>query len=95
MAGEISRISQGSISVDEKSLYRALNRFEKTGILKSEQRRSDIGPARRYYYLSALGKELLVRFIERNLLVFTSQDVQSRIEGLLQMKKDVHHTRDA
>jgi DNA-binding PadR family transcriptional regulator len=83
MAGEIRRISQGTISVDEKSLYRALNRFEKTGILVSEQRKSDIGPDRRYYALSDAGRELLVKFIERNILVFRSTEVESRIECLV------------
>ena len=83
MAGEIRRISQGSISVDEKSLYRALSRFEKTGLLTSEQKKSDIGPPRRYYSLSDLGRDLLLRFIERNIAVFTSPEVESKIEHLL------------
>jgi DNA-binding PadR family transcriptional regulator len=83
MASEIRQISHGTISVDEKSLYRALNRFEKAGIVKSEQRKSDIGPARRYYFLSPLGKDLLVRFIERNILVLRSPEVEARIEGLV------------
>lgn len=83
MAGEICRISQGTISADEKSLYRALNRFENAGIVKSQRRKSDIGPARRYYSLSDLGKDLLVRFIERNVLVFRSPEVELRIERLV------------
>lgn len=79
MTGELQKISKGTISVDEKSMYRALSRYEKNGILKSKQKKSDIGPVRRYYYLSELGKELLRRFIERNILVFTIPEVESQI----------------
>src|SRR3989304_7227035 len=35
MSAEVARISQGTISVDDNSIYRALNRFESVGILKS------------------------------------------------------------
>jgi DNA-binding PadR family transcriptional regulator len=83
MAGAIRRISQGTLTVDEKSLYRALSRFEKAGILRSERQKSEIGPARRYYFLSELGKELLIAFIQRNILVFQSPGVASRIEDLV------------
>jgi DNA-binding PadR family transcriptional regulator len=88
MADEIQRISQGTVSVDEKSLYRALSRFENAEILDSELRKSDIGPSRRYYSLSDLGKELLVRFIERNLVVFNAPEIQLRIKGLLNERPD-------
>ncbi len=80
MTGELRNISKGTISVDEKSMYRALSRYEKNGILKSKQKKSDIGPIRRYYYLSELGKELLRRFIERNIMVFTLPEVESLIK---------------
>jgi PadR family transcriptional regulator PadR len=83
MANEIHDMSQGTMTVDEKSLYRALNRFESAGILHSEKKKSDVGPARRYYFLSDLGKELLVRFTKRNVLVFKSPGVGSRIERLV------------
>ncbi len=86
MASEIARISQGSVTVDEKSLYRALNRFEQNGILESEQKKSDIGPLRRYYSLSNMGKELLVSFTERNILVFKSPEVESKLKALVSDK---------
>src|SRR4030042_5885705 len=55
----IERLSQGTISVDENSIYRALNRFETLGLVDSELRDSDIGPKRRYYCLTRSGTDLL------------------------------------
>jgi PadR family transcriptional regulator, regulatory protein PadR len=71
----IEQLSQGSISADDNSLYRALNRFEDLGIVASEVQPSPNGPARRYYRLSPAGQELLRRFIQRNLVVFEKPEV--------------------
>src|SRR5512138_1674829 len=70
MSAEVSKISQCTISVDDNSIYRALNRFESAGIVKSELQQSNTGPQRRYYSLTSKGKNLLIEFIQRNILVF-------------------------
>lgn len=79
----IAELSQGTISADENSMYRALNRFEALGIVKSDLKPSAIGPARRYYQLSDAGKVLLARFIERNVLIFQNPAVANRIGSFL------------
>ncbi len=71
----IEQLSQGSITADDNSLYRALNRFEDLGIVSSQVQPSPNGPARRYYRLSPSGQELLRRFIQRNLAVFGVPEV--------------------
>jgi len=68
--GKISELSQNTIHADENSIYRALNRLAQMGIVDSEIRSSQTGPSRRYFYLTEPGKELLNRFIIRNILVF-------------------------
>lgn len=78
----IQEISQGTISADDNSLYRALGRFENVGIVVSEIRPSAQGPNRRYYRLTGLGRRLLQRFIERNILVFESPAVAARIQAV-------------
>ncbi len=68
----LREISEGTVSADTNSIYRALRRFEKLGIVESSARSSPSGPDRRYYRLTEFGQTLLARFIERNLQVFHS-----------------------
>ncbi len=83
MCQRVSEVSQGTVSADENSIYRALNRFESLGIVASTWRDSDLGPQRRYYHLSDVGLDLLRAFILRNILLFQSQPVAERIQGVL------------
>lgn len=84
MSAEVAKISQGTISVDDNSIYRALNRFESVGIVNSELQQSNTGPQRRYYSLTNTGKVLLTEFIQRNIQVFESPSVAERITAVLQ-----------
>jgi PadR family transcriptional regulator PadR len=84
MSAEVSKISQGTISVDDNSIYRALNRFESVKIVKSELQQSNSGPQRRYYSLTNIGKALLTEFIQRNIQVFETPSVSERISAVLQ-----------
>lgn len=84
MSAEVTKISQDTISVDDNSIYRALNRFESVGIVKSELQQSNTGPQRRYYSLTDTGKSLLAQFIQRNIQVFETPSVSERIDAVLQ-----------
>ena len=84
MSAEVAKISQGTISVDDNSIYRALNRFELVGIVKSELQQSNTGPQRRYYSLTNKGRALLIEFIQRNIQVFETPSVSERIATVLQ-----------
>ena len=83
MNAEVAKISQGTISVDDNSIYRALNRFETAGIVRSELQQSSTGPQRRYYSLTNMGKHLLIEFIQRNIQVFETPSVSERITAVL------------
>lgn len=74
-------LSQNTISADENSIYRALTRLAKYGIVDSEIQKSETGPNRRYYFLTDIGKELLTRFISRNILVFYNPKVSELIHS--------------
>lgn len=80
----VADLSQGSIKADEKSIYRALNRFEKVGIVTSQWRDSDIGPPRRYYRLTEMGTNLLRAFIQRNILLLNTEAISKRIHNVLE-----------
>jgi PadR family transcriptional regulator, regulatory protein PadR len=82
MTAMIAEMSQGTVVADEKSIYRALKRFEENGIVQSWSENSDIGPPRRYYSLTPLGQQLLARFIERNIRIFEQPDVAEAIDSV-------------
>lgn len=82
MTAMIAEMSQGTVVADEKSIYRALKRFEENGIIQSRTQASDMGPPRRYYSLTPLGQQLLARFIERNIRIFALPDVAAAIDSV-------------
>jgi DNA-binding PadR family transcriptional regulator len=82
----INEMSQNTINADENSIYRALNRLADSGIVDSELLASETGPSRRYFYLTRLGKELLSRFITRNILVFEQPEVADLIQKTISPK---------
>lgn len=84
LAEDILELSQGTVNADAQSIYRALNRFQAMGLVKSELQESKIGPQRRYYRLTEKGTALLFKFIRRNILVFEAPAVKERIHAILQ-----------
>ena len=84
MGQELASFSQGTVTADEKSLYRALRRFKATGLVDSTWQPSNVGPRRRYYHLTPLGTELLRRFVQRNVLIYQNPAVISGLNRLLQ-----------
>ena len=88
MSAEVAKISQYTISVDDNSIYRALNRFESVGIVSSILQESGSGPPRRYFSLTSKGTSLLKKFIQRNVLVFESPAVAKRLQAVIQGKDE-------
>ena len=79
----ISEMSHTTINADENSIYRSLNRLADSGIVDSQVLPSETGPSRRYFFLTELGRELLTRFINRNILVYEQPDVAELIRNTL------------
>jgi PadR family transcriptional regulator PadR len=79
----ILELSRNSISADENSIYRALNRLAVSGLLTSELLPSDTGPSRRYFSLTDRGWDLLRQFISRNILVFQDPAVAGAIKKVI------------
>ena len=84
MSAEVTRLSEGMISADGNSMYRAISRFEEMGLVSSQSEESKLGPPRKYYRLTKNGRVLLRRFIERNILIFQHPMVAGRIQQILQ-----------
>lgn len=83
MTAMIADMSQGTVTADEKSIYRALKRFEENGLIQSQTKNSDMGPPRRYYTLTPAGQQLLTRFIERNIRIFARPEVAAAIDAVI------------
>ncbi len=75
MSKEINDISQGSITVEDNSVYRALKRFIEADLINFNIQSSPNGPDRKYFYLTDHGKDLLQQFIKRNILVIQSEEI--------------------
>lgn len=84
MAAEVTRLSEGMISADGNSIYRAVNRFEEMGLVASQSGESKLGPPRKYFSLTGDGRDLLRLFIERNILIFQHPAVAERIQHVME-----------
>lgn len=73
--------SNGTISCEEQSLYRALRKYEHIGVLKHELRKGNKGPERKYYYLTDLGRELFNQFVKRNIYLFYSEEIKKLLKS--------------
>jgi PadR family transcriptional regulator, regulatory protein PadR len=94
MSEALRNISQNSISADEKSIYRALSRFEKLGMVRSEMKGSSIGPSRRYYSLTQLGVQMLADFIRRNIRIFEDPQIVYRMQVVMNRAEGEDDTND-
>lgn len=73
----VEKMSNGSMTCEEQSLYRNLRKFLHLGIVAYDSKRVSKGPDRKYYFLSDLGKDLFQRFVERNILIFTNEAIDN------------------
>lgn len=71
--------TRGTLSCEEQSLYRTLRKYRELGMVDFRPGPGAGGPERKYYFLTALGTELLQRFTERNILLFYDKDIHELI----------------
>ena len=76
----IAQTTNGALSADDKSIYRALRRYYDTELVDYTLAPGK-GPDRKVYSLAPVGSRLLRRFIERNI---TGLYFQPRIKRLLE-----------
>ena len=66
----ILEYSEGTISCEEQSLYRALRKFNHLKIVGFSSGKGHKGPDRKYYELTEIGVDILSEFISRNIKLF-------------------------
>ena len=62
----------GFDDIGEGTLYPVLTRLDKNGMIQCRRARSPLGPVRKYYSITPLGKEGLADFKERYIKIVTS-----------------------
>ena len=72
--------SNGTITCEEQSLYRALRKYEMIDVLQYELRKGNKGPDRKYYYMTDLGLELFKKFVDRNINLFYSEEIKKLLK---------------
>jgi DNA-binding PadR family transcriptional regulator len=73
----ITDTTHATLTVDDHSMYRALNRYEKAGMIASAIAKNDAGPDRKEYRITPTGLAMLEAFVERNIAsVFYSAHVK-------------------
>jgi DNA-binding PadR family transcriptional regulator len=66
--------TEGKLSYDEQSIYRALRKFDDLELLDFEMRDGNRGPQRKYYSLTENGKKLFKTFLENHLIPMYSHN---------------------
>jgi DNA-binding PadR family transcriptional regulator len=75
----IAHTTNGTLSVDDKSIYRALRRYYDTELVDFTAAPGK-GPDLKVYSLAPIGAQVLQRFVERNITLF----LQPRIKRLIE-----------
>ncbi len=77
----ITSVSKGAITCEDQSLYRSLRKYYELEIVDYELREGNKGPNRKYYFLTDLGKELLLEFTNRNINIFLDSEIADLISN--------------
>ena len=72
--------SKNKINCEEQSLYRNLRKYQHIEVVSFENKKGNKGPDRKYYFLTKMGSELLEKFIERNINLFFSTEINNLLK---------------
>ena len=75
MTAFIESVTHGTITADEKSMYRAVRRFEDIGLIQSTKEKGRQGPDIKVLSLTDYGHSVLSAFIQRNIMpIYLSEE---------------------
>jgi PadR family transcriptional regulator, regulatory protein PadR len=79
----IARTTNGTLTADDKSMYRALRRYYDAELVDFKQVPGKNGPDLKIYSLSPAGEKVLNQFAQRNLInVFFKPEIKSLLERI-------------
>ncbi len=73
----VESATDGTLTCEEQSLYRTLRKYKELDMVNYHSKPGQGGPERKYYFLTALGNELLQLFCERNIKLFYQPAIKS------------------
>lgn len=76
----ITSMTNGTITVEERSLYRALQRYYDAELVTYDTATGTRGPDRKVYKLTKIGKNVLAKFIDRNIKIFLKPEVKQLLQ---------------
>ena len=71
----INTHTEGTLTCEDQSVYRALRKFYDLEIVDYELRDGSKGPERKYYSLTTIGTDLLSQFIDRNVRILYNKSL--------------------
>lgn len=76
--------ARGTISADDRSMYRALRRFKSMNLVDYVDEKSDRGgPDRKVYRLTETGSNVLLKFIKKNIIdIYYQRGIEKLIKGV-------------
>jgi PadR family transcriptional regulator, regulatory protein PadR len=78
----ILKATNGLQTTDEQSMYRALRRYHKAGMVQYSEVSGKAGPSRKRYGLTDTGNEVLTEFLQRNIVdIYYKPKIQSLINN--------------
>ena len=75
----VTERTNGTLTCEDQSLYRALRRFYDIEVVNYEFKDGKRGPQRKHYQLTPMGKNLLNKFIDHNIKLFYDNSLQALI----------------
>lgn len=71
----VADVTCGGVTVEERSLYRALQRFRDSEMIDHVSAAGARGPDRKVYRLGPVGRRVLGAFVDRDVRAFTRPEV--------------------
>lgn len=84
-------VTDDVFAVQEQSLYRALRRFKRMGLVEVSEKESPQGPKRKYYSLTDTGYEVLRQFLDIHIRPMYASQIEDIITAVLQRGNSHEH----
>ncbi len=76
----IAESTAGVLTADDKSIYRALRRYDKAELIRFDTQANPSGPDLKVYSLTDTGERVLEQFLNRNIRILYKSKVRELIE---------------
>ncbi|HSW79327.1 MAG TPA: PadR family transcriptional regulator [Candidatus Saccharimonadales bacterium] len=76
----IGESTAGALTADDKSIYRALRKYDKAELIRFDTKANATGPDLKVYSLTETGERVLEQFLDRNVRILYKSKVRELIE---------------